>query len=166
VRKIVKGEGESISKQTVPEKSGWYIWVKLTKDDFDRIYIGKSEIGKTAHLRKRIEDELIKEKMFLWPELNKKIHLRELSKAHPNRENMLQGHLDRALLKKGTTHIIWITKGVLITNKEIEKVEYGLISKFDPYANIKGNNSKFAKGFKEIVAKVKDEFKELCPETA
>lgn len=122
--------------KSITQKKGVYLWGKYKPNKlWENIYIGQSGDGKNARLRWRIGDEELKKwnPLFWFPILGKTNLIEECKRHYPN----AGPYWEKALLKVGATHIIWVTTPADLTNKDVEKVESDLIEAMNPTGNKK-----------------------------
>jgi hypothetical protein len=117
--------------------AGFYLWGYYEENGLWRnIYLGRAGSGKTSNLRARILEELRDERAALLST----VFNREEIWAHYRRNyssmwHEYERHVERALRKVPSTHVVWVACPEL-TNMEIASVEYLLIERLNPTANI------------------------------
>jgi len=116
----------------VPETQGWYFWGKFNNEKrWKHIYIGMAGYKKLK-LHSRIKEELKDERVAFWADVWGR---RKAAESHMrNYHGKYQWEMERALEKKGTEYIIWISDESA-TPKEIRNEESILIQRLDPSAN-------------------------------
>ncbi|HEY7061852.1 MAG TPA: hypothetical protein VII06_10250 [Chloroflexota bacterium] len=124
---------------TVAESRGVYTWGKFdVAGTWHHIYIGQSGIGARPNLRKRLRDELRKERSLIWRHTMSVGQLRTKSLEYypaPGGTGRYDYGWTRVLAKSGSTHIIWVSTehdGAILEN-----VEAALIEILKPAANIR-----------------------------
>jgi hypothetical protein len=122
----------------ITDDSGIYLWGKYDENGvWNHIYVGKACKSKKAHLRARILEELKDEKHFLWRSVYTEKELLAKGELHyPDMWFRYKNHWALALLKTGTTHIIWVAAPELSDN-QINDIELNLIEALNPTANKK-----------------------------
>ncbi len=123
---------------TVPNERGFYLWGKYDPNGLWRnIYLGKAMLGKTAHLRARILEELKDERMCLWRHVMTERQL--LDKTMENYGGRYNGRgnksFKRSIYKAETSHIIWVAVEDL-GESQVRNIESDLIETLNPVANI------------------------------
>ncbi|OQX08757.1 MAG: hypothetical protein BWK73_24605 [Thiothrix lacustris] len=100
--------------------------------------MGKAGFGKTASLRARITEELKDERAFIW--CGNHTGLDDIAvkniwqQFYPPNSNAAENHINRALKKQETTHIIWVATPH-INNSKVSKIEADLIETLNPITN-------------------------------
>lgn len=114
----------------VPEAPGVYLWGTYDRRGYWRsIYLGLAGLsGKSYCLHSRILEELMDEHSCFWRVCRTKQHILN---ARENGRSARQ----RAMLKEGATHIIWVTTPRL-DRQEVRDVESELIEALNPTANL------------------------------
>lgn len=114
---------------------GFYLWGHYDRKRYWRsLYLGKTEFRKTSHLRARICEELKDERWFVWRHVHSRERVLKICSAiYPSDSH--SRFCERAMLKAGTTHIIWVPAPSLRT-EEIAPVEADLIEALNPKVNI------------------------------
>ncbi|WP_415906760.1 hypothetical protein ACMXYX_07740 [Neptuniibacter sp. QD72_48] len=121
----------------IPIQQGFYIWGNYEENSLWRtIYLGKASSGKTSSLKARILEELKDERIFMWADSQPNLNNAELMRLALNQypRKGLDKHFSRALRKKGTTHIIWVSTPDILKD-EILNIEADLIETMNPFAN-------------------------------
>jgi len=121
---------------------GFYLWGYFESSGLWRsVYIGKSGTGKVASLRARISEELRDERAFIWvgkhtghdaaacKRMWQQYYPSMITSSAPD------NHIERALRKAGTTHIIWAQVSNL-QHEDVLQVEAELIEIMNPAANV------------------------------
>lgn len=137
------GEGEKYRKRCsgvlegVPDKRGFYLWGFYNSRKFwVNVYFGKSDEGKTAHLKERLYKELTAERAAIWREVNpdnaQVLAIGE--KVHPKMWHKYEPHWKRALGKAGSTHIFWVAPPDL-SPRSVDPIENDLIEALNPTGN-------------------------------
>lgn len=122
--------------QNVPQKTGWYHWVQVS-GGFKSIYIGKSDSYTSYHLQKRIEEELAEEYVSLWGTIYDEIDVLNTFNEKYGYKDYNKGRHERAMKKKGVTHILWHSVNEKLPKETIKNIEGNLIRYFNPIANDK-----------------------------
>jgi hypothetical protein len=129
---------------SIDEVPGFYVW-----GHFDRrlywhsTYLGKSGLGKTTHLRARIYEELIDERVFAWRLVHSEQEVLNICSkvfaARPVYQRLTAVYeraWKRAMQKYGATHIIWVTAPATLAAGNVLRVEADLIEALNPSKNI------------------------------
>ena len=119
--------------ENIPQEKGVYLWVKYeTNGLWKNIYIGKSGDGENAGLQRRIGNEELKKwgPLFWLPVMGEENLIRRCREAYPTADN----YWESALLKAGTTHIVWVSDPSC-NERKLRDIELLLIGMFDPTAN-------------------------------
>jgi hypothetical protein len=123
----------------IPDEPGVYLWVKYdeTKKTSEPVYIGMTRKKKTS-LKKRIREELVDERIFLWLDLWTQDQALKCENTYY--KGKYKKNWERSFAKAGTTHIIWFSSSMMlypekIKSKNIENIEAILIVELDPSAN-------------------------------
>jgi len=144
--------------KSVPHKTGWYHWVEIN-GTFKSIYIGKSDSNTSYHLKKRIEEELAEEYVALWGTVyDENIVLNTFNEKYGYKAYN-KGRHERAMKKKGATHILWNSVSENLSKETIKNVENKLIKYFEPIANDKRKDPLVSDS--ELFEDVKNNFKVL-----
>ena len=124
--------------ERIPESPGLYLWGNYDQNTkyWSNIYIGMAGTNKTASLFNRISKEMTAESAFAFSQIMTPEKIKKFTEeAYPNTCEKYKKHNERAIRKKGTTHIIWCDTH-LKDDSEIKDVEMDLIEIFNPKANI------------------------------
>lgn len=128
----------------ISESQGFYAWGRFDKRNvWKNIYVGMS--GTDATLRERIKWELNNERVLFWARVHRDPVCRGMefygpggiavrNEVSPAREKFLRSHFQRALRKKGATHIVWVG-APSVANENLRAVESELIKTLAPKAN-------------------------------
>ena len=117
----------------VDEVAGFYVWGRYDRKRYwHSIYLGKAGYKEDKkNLRKRILEELKDERAFVWRYVYEEAEVRKICRRiHHGKYTW-----NRALLKAGTTEIIWVPAPKL-TDSEIRMVEADLIEALNPKVNL------------------------------
>jgi len=135
--------GKTVSELAtkIANSQGFYIWGRYESTRLWRtIYLGKAGFGKTASLRARITEELKDERAFVWcgdhTGLQREDCKRIWQRYYPpiSSSQAPENHINRALRKSGTTHIVWVSISDM-DNNNVRLVEADLIETMNPIAN-------------------------------
>jgi hypothetical protein len=135
VRRRYRSMAASICEQ-IQTVQGFYLWGRYEPNRlWQNIYLGKAGFGITAHLRTRILEELRDESACIWHAVFSEAELRKAGERnHPKMWGKYQFHMKRALMKTGTTHIVWVAVPGL-SNPDVRDIESDLIETLNPRAN-------------------------------
>ena len=125
--------------ERLPESPGFYLFGNYDQKTkyWSNIYIGMAGTNKTASLFNRISKEMTAESAFAFGQIMDIDKINDFTKkAYRNKYKEYVKHNERAIRKKGTTHIIWCDTH-LKDDSEIKDVEKDLIEIFNPKANVK-----------------------------
>ena len=117
------------STSTIPDQPGFKFYLDLHDRPISEIYVGMTRAG----LRRRINDELKDERVFLSKKSPDELHAIR-ARIYPETPEYEQ-HWDRAMRKAGATHIVWVTAAPHLTDEDMRSVEAALIEVSDPKAN-------------------------------
>lgn len=119
----------------VGEEQGFYLWGCYDREGglWRNIYLGMAGYGDKKSLKRRITDELKKERACIWRHLYTPKELMEI------RDDIHNGKYargwKRAMRKAGTTHIVWVAAPEIERSK-VRDVESDLIEALSPRANL------------------------------
>lgn len=134
----IYGKHAKALTEQIAEMRGFYLWGTFgTEGKWKNIYVGRSRIGKTSHLRARVLEELKDEKHFLWRSIYSEDELLTIGRQHyPDMWFRYRNHWILALEKTGTTHIAW-TATPDLTDEQVHDIEPYIIKELNPTANKK-----------------------------
>jgi hypothetical protein len=116
----------------VGDVPGWYAWVRMGEGHPKVIYIGQSQVRKTASLRARLKEEFLDEFIALWATIwDPEEVIEVLNKKY---DGKYASNIRRSARKAGSTHIVWFGREGL-SDAELDGVEHDLIQKMNPPAN-------------------------------
>ncbi len=121
----------------VDPQRGFYLWGYYEpKGLWRNLYLGKAGFGKTTNLRARILEELRDERTALLRTLFTKEEIwTERAKIYVTMWHKYLMHEERAILKAGATHIVWVSAPD-ITDAEVREIESDLVETLNPSANL------------------------------
>jgi len=141
-------------KYPLTNKSGVYVWVKKSSDHtVEYLYVGQSH-----NLRRRLYEELTKERIAFWPSISKEKIDAEGKIKYADKWGQYKVGLDRTMKKQGVTHIIWLESADL-AHVRLQLIESRLISEYKTYK--KGNTHKSGDSSKARLGKDAEKFIEL-----
>src|SRR3989338_5953729 len=120
---------------SIPEQSGWYFWGRFDKNSkWECIYVGRSKhTEKGWGLHHRIIDEIKEERIAFWAYVvGDKKAFSDQSKAF---DRKYDSSAKRALKKKGTHFIIWVSDPT-VTLEGVLAEESALVDYYKPLSNI------------------------------
>lgn len=125
--------------ERIPKSPGFYFWGKYDHKTkyWSSIYVGMAGTNKSASLFNRISKEMTAESAFAFGQIMDIHKINDYTKeAYRDKYEEYAINNERAIRKKGTTHIIWCDTH-LKDDSEIVDVEKDLIEILDPTANAK-----------------------------
>lgn len=122
--------------ESVSELQGFYLWGCYSRRGglWRNIYLGMAGFGKNKkNLRKRITEELIDERAFIWRFVYTADELMKIRRHIHGNRYVREWH--RSIRKAGTTHIVWVAAPALRQDR-VRDVGADLIEALSPRANL------------------------------
>ncbi len=121
---------------SVNESQGFYLWGCYSRNGglWRNIYLGMAGFGRNKkNLKKRITEELIDERAFVWRSVYTPDELMEIRRLIHGSKYVREW--SRSMRKAGTTHIVWVSAPELRGDR-VRDVEADLIEALSPRANV------------------------------
>lgn len=117
----------------IDEAQGFYLWGTYSeKGLWENIYLGMAGYGDHKSLRKRIREELMDERAFVWRRVYTRDELEAIRlKIHGGK---YRAEWERGMRKAGSTHIVWVSAPGIAPG-HVQDVESDLIEALNPRAN-------------------------------